>query len=482
LTKDKGKNRGINKELACLAAFASGLLLLAGGFVIAEQSKTGAFASAEFSKSRLCSTCHGNIFGQWDGSMHSKANEDFFYQAMLQEYVKAAENESLPQTFCSRCHTPIGVVSEELPPMDGSKLSEVSKEGVQCDFCHVVVESEGIGNAPYILEPGNTKWGRALETSGKKRASAHEIKGYELYEEARYCGMCHNIYHPENNLTLAATYTEWNESSYAEAGVSCQACHMTPGIIGFAANPGKAASNGPEREHIYTHFFVGANAFVTAVLGESRHEKRALEFLKQAASLSVRAPETAKAGERVDVEVEITNSGAGHMLPTGVTEERELWLELRVKDAEGRVLYHSGSLDEKGRLEPETTVYRTVFADSEGKPTKKIWEAESLLSDNRISPKASVLEKHSFIMPESALNPIRVEASLYYRSASQEHIDSLFGKGSYTVPVIEMAAYPEAEKTSIPGFGALEGLGAVLGLLYLRLSNWKKEDEKSRKK
>jgi len=436
--------------------------------VAAEPSGSGDFTSDQFSKSGICSNCHGSSFGEWAGSMHSNANNDFFYQAMLHEYGIAAEAQGLSPEFCSRCHTPIGVVSAEIPPLDGSGLSEVSKEGVQCDFCHVVAESEGIGNAPYVLEPGDVKWGRNM--SGADSPS-HEIEGHEFYDESAYCGMCHNIYHPVNNLTLAATYTEWEESPYAERGVTCQDCHMTPGIVGFERNPGKAASSGPEREHVYTHYFAGGNAFVTQVMDEGRHEKKAIEYLQHAASLEVKAPESAEPGENVEVEVKISNTGAGHKIPTGVTEEREMWLELIVEDAEGKELYHSGSLDEKGRIDPEATVYHTIFADSEGKTTLKVWEAESVLSDNRIAPKESAVEKHSFPMPEDSSAPLRTRAVLHYRSASQEHIDELFGEETYKVPVIDMATYPEEEeKTSAPGFGTIGALIALsLGSVYRRL-------------
>jgi len=430
---------------------------------LAEPSGPGDFTSSQFSKSGLCSNCHGSSFGEWDGSMHSNADSDFFYQAMLQEYGVAAEAQGLSPEFCSRCHTPIGMVSAEIPPLDGSNLSEVSKEGVQCDFCHSVAESEGIGNAPYVLEPGDVKWGNRADAE----SPSHEIEAHEFYNESAYCGMCHNIYHPVNNLTLAATYTEWEESSYSKEGVNCQACHMTPGIVGFEEDPGKAASTGPEREHVYNHYFVGANAFVTGILGEGRHEKRAIEYLQRAASLEVTSPDSAEPGENVEVEVKITNTGAGHKIPTGVTEEREIWLELIALDSEGKEIYHSGALDSEGKIDPEATVYHTVFADSEGNPTVKVWEAESILSDNRIDPKSSVIEKHSFSMPQNASNPISVKAVLHYRSASQEHIDELFGEGAYLVPVIDMAAYPEEEKASTPGFGTTGTLIALaLGSYY----------------
>jgi len=444
--------------------------LMWASLAAAEPSGPGDFTSSQFSKSGICSNCHGSSFGEWDGSMHSNANSDFFYHAMLQQYGIAAQEQGLSPEFCSRCHTPIGVVSAEIPPLDGSGLNEVSKEGVQCDFCHVIATSEGIGNAPYILEPGNVKWGRNM--SGAKSPS-HEIKTNEFYNESAYCGTCHNIYHPVNNLTLAATYTEWEEGPYAKEGVTCQACHMTPGIVEFEENPGKAASSGPEREHVYTHYFVGGNAFVTEVMGEGRHEKKAVEYLQRAASLEVKAPDSAEPKENVEVEVKITNTGAGHKIPTGVTEEREMWLELIVEDAKGKELYHSGALDEKGEIDPEATIYQTIFADSRGNPTVKVWEAETVLSDNRIGPKESVVEKHSFLMPENASSPISTRAVLHYRSASQEHIDELFGNGTYNVPVIDMATYPEKEEeSSTPGFGTIGALIALsMGSVYRRLKD-----------
>ncbi len=216
---------------------------------------------------------------------------------------------------------------------------------------------------------------------------------------------------------------------------------------------------------------MGANAFVTGEMGEGRHEKRAIEYLQNAAKLEVNASDSAEPDENVEVEVKITNVGAGHKIPTGVTEEREMWLELTVSDSEGKELYHSGALDSKGGIDPEATVYHTVFADTDGKPTVKVWEAASIFSDNRIGPKESVIEKHSFIMPENASNPISTKAVLHYRSASQVHIDELFGEGTYDVPVIDMATYPEEEeKSSTPGFGMLGAVVALsLGSVFRRI-------------
>jgi len=55
-------------------------------------------------------------------------------------------------------------------------------------------------------------------------------------------------------------------------------------------------------------------------------------------------------------------------LPTGLTESREMWLEVTVTGPSGEKLLQSGKLDEKGEIEPEAILYHTMFADAKGEP------------------------------------------------------------------------------------------------------------------
>lgn len=44
----------------------------------------------------------------------------------------------------------------------------------------------------------------------------------------------------------------------------------------------------------------------------------------------------------------MTNIGAGHHLPTGVSDFRELWLDITVaKNRNGEVIFESGKLNEE---------------------------------------------------------------------------------------------------------------------------------------
>ncbi|MBN2110733.1 MAG: cytochrome c family protein [Methanosarcinaceae archaeon] len=446
-------------------------MLLPGMAHAAEPTASGEFSSSDFTESDRCMQCHAILGTQWEGTMHSNAYVDPFY---LEEFHAASEDtDGLVDSFCSRCHTPIGVVAGEIPPADGSQLSEIAKDGVQCDFCHTVSGSDGTGNAPFIVTPGDTKWGPFKDSN----SAFHESEYLELHTRSEFCGMCHEVTHPVNGLLIDDTYPVWKNSSYAQEDVSCQDCHMTPGITGFEANPGRAGSGAPQRDHISLHSTVGGNAFVTGILGADKQRDMAIERLEKAATLDMDSPETATKGGNVTVGVSITNSGAGHNIPTGVSEIREMWLEVRAADAEGREIYAAGTTNANGGIISANTIYNNVLGDSEGKPTHSFWLAESVLSDNRIGPKETVVEEHAFTLPEDVVYPVNVEATLKYRSASQELIDHLFGEGVHEVPVIDMAEVsgaiydpdspPESrtQSQSSPGFTVFAAV-AVLLIVY----------------
>jgi hypothetical protein len=122
-------------------------------------------------------------------------------------------------------------------------------------------------------------------------------------------------------------------------------------------------------------------------------------------------------------------------------------------------------------------LYNNVLGDTNGEETKSFWLAESILEDNRIAPKETVTEHHSFVLPENAVYPITVESTLKYRSAPQDMIDHLLGEET-EVPVVDMSkmsaiiydpstpaderTQPEPESESTPGFGVVTA-AMVLG-------------------
>lgn len=389
--------------------------------------------SSDFTSPSRCGGCHNELFEQWQGSMHENAWRD----PVFQKFYKLASEETKGEMdeFCIQCHSPVGYLSYEIPPTDGSKLSDIGKRGVQCDFCHTLSKQLKVGDFQIESAPGTTKRGPFSDS----QSPWHETHYSELHTTAEFCGSCHNLNHPDNNLPLEKTYTEWNEGPYKEAGTQCQDCHMTPGPQVNKPNPGKAASMGPEREHIFTHEVVGGNAALTGWFGSERHKKLVTERLGEVISLKLVSPQLLSPGEKGTVSIKVVNTGCGHYFPTGLTELRQAWLEVEVTDDNDELVFDSGKVDNKGNIDKSAHIFNTIILDKDGEQTDKIWLAEKIKRDRRIPPKGSLRENYTIEVPEDAEAPFSVEVTLKYRSMPQSLADELFGEGKFEVPIIEMA-------------------------------------------
>ncbi len=101
---------------------------------------------------------------------------------------------------------------------------------------------------------------------------------------------------------------------------------------------GKSVANGADRP-IYRHYFVGGNANADILAGGKSHAQMAEARLKGAARLELKSPAKATAGKEVVLDVLVHNIAAGHNIPSAVTELRRMWVELQIRDAQGKVLF-----------------------------------------------------------------------------------------------------------------------------------------------
>lgn len=393
------------------------------------------FTAADFSDPDTCQMCHAEIYEQWKGGLHHLAWENSLFQELY--LMASAETDGLTDEYCAACHTPIGVLSGEVPPADGSNLSEIGTKGISCDFCHTVTDMAHIGNSGYIVTPGDTKYGPRDDAV----SPTHGCEYSEFHTRSEFCGTCHDVSHPVNEIPLERTYTEWKEGPYntgdPETSTHCQDCHMTPGV-GYNQNPGRAATGGPERDHVFTHDIVGGSSGFFDQHGSPDKARKAEERLQGAASLEIIGDGQARAQDIYRFKVQVNNDGAGHKLPTGLTEVRQMWLEVVVRDQQGNTIYDSGLLDPDGDVDKDAVMYNMGVADADGNYTVKVWLAERVLYDYRIPPKGYALEDYSFLVPEGYQGDLEISVRLLYRSAPQYLLDMVFGKGVVTMPVVEM--------------------------------------------
>lgn len=418
----------------------------------ASTAKEGGYLDINmFDPPEICQGCHQEIYNQWKGSMHSNAWNDPVYLALMRAASKATKG--LTDNLCIGCHTPIGLTTGESSP-GGEKLSQISKNGVQCDFCHNISASTGIGNASFVLTPH--KYGRSLKFGPFKDASSpyHDTTYSDLHTKSELCGTCHNVTHPLNRIPIERTYDEWKDSPYPGEGIGCQECHMSPGP-GFRKNPGRAAIGAKEREHIFTHYFVGGNTLVTAMLGSEQHVQLAREMLQSAAKMEIISVKNMRRGATATVVIRVHNSGAGHKLPTGFPEGREMWVDFSVLNEKGSEIYRLGRVDGKGRLEEGTRNFKVVLGDAAGNIIDvEVWKATRILHDNRILPRGYADVRFDVPIPLDIKGKLTIKADLCYHSFSQAFVDHLLGKDAPKVPTVIMTSLTgqaEVALSALPG-------------------------------
>lgn len=420
----------------------------------------GDVASKRFSTPEICQGCHGEIFDQWKGSMMANAWTDPVFITVYKKYIKdvSAETEKAEVAMCSRCHTPSGYLDNNMGRYFNGELAEIDKQGVSCDICHSVEASAGVGNGSFILSPGDASEGNFGTKYGPRSDSVspvHKTHYSELHTRADLCGMCHDVGHAHNLMAIENTYTEWRRSPYntgdPKTSTHCQDCHMRqnpthaatgstdlPDTPGFAALEDLGAK---KRSHLWQHYFIGGNFVVTTLLGNQQAAKMAQDRLEHALTIEILTNgDPLKKGQNERLRVKVINSGAGHYLPTGLTYVREMWLHLKVKDAERKVVYESGYLDDKGNIEPNAVVYRTILGEGgkERKPTFFLPAAFQVLYDKRIQPKGYSIEDFSVAIPSDVKGPLTLEVEAKYRSAPQFLINELLGKDAPVLPVFTM--------------------------------------------
>lgn len=358
--------------------------------------------------------------------------DDPIYKSLFKRASKATNGEI--DNFCMACHSPIGMTSMKLTGADID--SERHIPGVTCDVCHNISAITGHDNAAYVLTPDKNKPTK-LGPHADAASPYHQTSYSDLHTRSEICATCHNVTHPFNSTPIERTYDEWQESVYNEQGIQCQDCHMTPGP-GTNNNPGKSAVMGKERKHVYSHDFSGGNSTLHEYFGAKESAELARAMLRSAAKMEfIDLPQTVTKGDTVTIKVKVTNIGAGHKLPTGFPEGREVWVDFKATSSNMQV-YRSGEVID-GHTEKNTRNFKVWLGDANGNVVDlNVWEVDRVLADTRIPPKGFAIVDYTFVVPDNAGEHLSLNATLNYWPFSQHLIDELLGKGKLKVDIVEM--------------------------------------------
>jgi len=337
------------------AVFVFSLALAATGMAVAETNWT---------TSDTCGECHRDIYRVWRESRHAEALEQPFFLDTFRETESTRDPELAK--LCLTCHAPMAVI------IGDTKLErKISWEGVTCDYCHGLTTVEMARSGPQTrVEISNVKRGpiRGAESTG------HEVAYSELHTRSIVCAPCHEFLN-RDGVAILTTYTEWQQSSAARRGDTCQTCHMALTEADVVDPRVKRSA----QAQVNLHEMPGAHT---------------IQQLLQALSVTI---ESSREGEHLDLKLTLVNRGAGHAVPTGMPGRR---IVLQVEVKAGR------------KTHADQRVYGKQFQDASGQTVVHVADyfagGVRLESDTRIGADEARVESFRFPVPSDAKASVNV--------------------------------------------------------------------------
>ena len=429
----------------------------------------GAFPKAEY-----CAHCHAEAYHQWRQALHSNSFRTPFYRTSVNILIRTKGIEF--SRHCDSCHNPIAVVSGALTT-DSQVDRSFDQAGLTCTTCHSIQGLESTsGNGGYVMGvpavmvdengkriPGQVPYADILEHPERHSKAVMQ----PFYRTPEFCAACHkanlpNTLNEYKFVRAFTTFDEWQNSKFSQRNpltfytsdfVRCQDCHMHRASItlpDYGAKDGKLAS----------HHWTAGNTAVPFYYGFDEQLEKTIEFLKSGRFLNVDIFALKKTGDDnliaplgsvpfqlepnnvVEAYVVIQNKNIGHSLIPEVRDLYEAWVEVVVKDAAGKDIYHSGFLKPDGMLDTRAHSFtnRPVNLSGEFVDNHKVWTIHSVAYDNSIQSGRSVLVRYEFQIPAGAKGPLSITARVNYRHFRQSYLNNVFGTDHPLYPVVEIAS------------------------------------------
>jgi eukaryotic-like serine/threonine-protein kinase len=341
-----------------------------------------------------CVNCHSpaeNLEGKmpvWEG----RANGNPQSRLPVRDILSARGMEGISCGFCHQVHGPVnprGRGYQGNPSWTSFVTGQVFQSRPE-DRASLF----GIANSGYLLD--STSFLSSGRGGGLVPHKLHDEAQSKYLRSSEFCGSCHDVRlfgtdvlgarKGEQFKRLRNGYTEWAEWAAIEkrkgkTPATCQDCHMStfpgvcepaPGATGDNLCPddtkfakrapgiyaqGHAARGSKDATSLSSHYLSGVDLPLAREYPEVLLDEAALDIdgvpisakarrdalLQATFDFQVEAPTLR--GSRLSVPLVIENVGAGHRVPAGFSQEREIWVHLTVKDKAGRVLYEVGRVD-----------------------------------------------------------------------------------------------------------------------------------------
>ncbi len=362
---------------------------------------------------------------------------------------------------------------------------------------------------------------------------------------SEFCGSCHDVRlfgtdvigatKGEHFKRLRNAYSEWVDWTKGEARAgrptsTCQDCHMStfpgvcepapenvpavdsgaparkgqwegicpPGTKFASRKPGsypKAVSAGssPEALEAVTHYFSGVDVPLSREYPEALVDEGSLDvhgiplsakkrrdmLLRASFQFDVDRPR--RAGNGLEIPVVVENVGAGHKVPAGFSQEREFWVHLVVRDANGGVVYEVGrvnrgdeDLRDKVFLRVNVSESVTDFkgrplgmfgADVADGPDHPTWDPPPALGGTRFRGRGLINFQNGFLRCVRCIGLLAPDGSCNAGPGQGAHRADRFDDGDYDVDTGECRSNLAGQNALFETFFPVGALDASRGVL-----------------
>jgi hypothetical protein len=381
-----------------------------------------------------CASCKPAVTGLWlENDQHARAgtNPRFFslYNGSdLSGTVVISPGYELdfPGTAgnCAACHAPGTAVDAPFTTNMNALVGVDRDFGVHCDFCHKVADvylNPATGQ-PYPNAPGVMSMDVRRPFPGPRYQlffgtfdddNVPEEDTYlPLIEQSQFCAPCHQF--SFWGTPIYQSFREWQESRYRQEGIECQVCHTpAPSVYrGQVLTNVAPGMGGVERDplKIHAHTMPGA-------ADEN--------LLRNTVTMTLDARQV---GGSIQATVAITNTGAGHHVPTD-HPGRHMILAVTATAALGQPLPQLGgpTVPDWGGAQAGLPgqAFAKVLQDVQtgAKPVVSYWKQALIVGDNRIPADGVDRSVYIFAAP-AATGPVTVTAELRFRRLFQAEMDA----------------------------------------------------------
>lgn len=397
---------------------------------------------ATITETESCAGCHADAAAQWQTSAHAFGSfNNPAYRTVIDRFRKDVGKDA--SRFCAGCHDIALLV-------DGGMASEIGAAdfrghgGITCRVCHGVESVRPDGNASYTL--ASTPIPVPKQGDPESVRLHKERMALAPLRTAQLCGACHKAFLGKETGNVAHLIgqdelTAWQRSGYAGNGsaridakfdkAECRTCHMP---LEDAPRGDVAAKRGK----IASHRFLGAHTWLASMRGDADALARAKEMLRGAASIDVAAAiaadgtrtlpadgATVVPGTSMVLDVVVRNQRVGHRFPGGTVDAQDVWIEVVVRDATGRVIAEAGTQHEAKGDDPTAHRLRASPIGDDGRPllVRETEKFRTAAFDHTLGPRDAQVVRYKLDVPKSlgdAALPLEVTARLRHRSRNVE--------------------------------------------------------------